>query len=252
MSEFSKALLRSPIYWILIICSCLVIFICIKYGAKITGWAGEHWSKKALDALDKNIYYILNDIMISVYGKTSQIDHIVISKYGIFVIETKQYNGYITGSKYDVKWVRKVKDGEYFYQNPIRQNYGHVNAICELLKLDESKVFNIVCIPSAAKINIKDDGETVRNDTIVEKIKSYKEVLIDNPEEIKEIILTNNIVDKDKRKEHVNNAQMNKVELDNRTCPKCKGKLILRKGKYGDFYGCENYPKCKYTRKIKK
>ena len=36
-------------------------------------------------------------------------------------------------------------------------------------------------------------------------------------------------------------------------CPKCKnGKLTKRSGRFGDFYGCSNYPKCKHTEKIKK
>ena len=35
---------------------------------------------------------------------------------------------------------------------------------------------------------------------------------------------------------------------NNHVCPWCNGKLILRKGKYGDFYGCENYPKCRYIK----
>jgi ssDNA-binding Zn-finger/Zn-ribbon topoisomerase 1 len=34
------------------------------------------------------------------------------------------------------------------------------------------------------------------------------------------------------------------------TCPKCGGKLVERKGKYGDFLGCYNYPKCRYTEKL--
>jgi len=38
-----------------------------------------------------------------------------------------------------------------------------------------------------------------------------------------------------------------KIKLKDKKCPKCKGKLILRKGIYGSFYACENYPKCKYT-----
>ena len=31
-------------------------------------------------------------------------------------------------------------------------------------------------------------------------------------------------------------------------CPKCNGKLVIREGKYGKFYGCSNYPKCKYIK----
>ena len=31
------------------------------------------------------------------------------------------------------------------------------------------------------------------------------------------------------------------------TCPHCKDLMVARKGKHGDFFGCKNYPKCKFT-----
>ena len=252
LKEFSLGLLSSPWYWALLILCGIVIFVCIKYGAKIIGWFGEHWTKSSLDVLDKNKYIVLNDVMIAVSGKTHQIDHIVLSKYGIFVIETKQYNGYIKGSKYDKKWVRYVKGKEpIYYTNPIRQNYGHVKAICELLNISEDKVFNIVCIPSKnVELKIEHDGELTTGLTINDKITSYEEEIIDNVEELKEKIIINNIVDKDKRKEHIENINATKEEYGNDICPKCGGKLVERKGKYSKFIGCSNYPKCKYTRKM--
>ena len=42
-----------------------------------------------------------------------------------------------------------------------------------------------------------------------------------------------------------------KYHLNDNLCPKCGGELVKRNGKYGEFYGCSNYPKCKYTREIK-
>ena len=42
------------------------------------------------------------------------------------------------------------------------------------------------------------------------------------------------------------------VKEENRKCPKCGAKLVLKKGIYGAFYGCSNYPKCKYTEPINK
>ncbi|XRP97461.1 DNA topoisomerase I [Methanocaldococcus sp. 16A] len=42
------------------------------------------------------------------------------------------------------------------------------------------------------------------------------------------------------------------VKEENRKCPKCGANLILKKGVYGAFYGCSNYPKCKYTEPINK
>ena len=251
MNKFNNSLLSSPWYWALIIICAIVIFICIKYGSKITGWFGEHWTKSSLDFLDKSKYIVLNDIMIDVNDKTYQIDHIVLSKYGIFVIETKQYNGYIKGSKYDKKWVRYVKGkAPIYYTNPIRQNYGHVKAICELLNINEDKVFNIVCIPSKnVELKIEHDGELTTGLTINDKITSYKEEIIDNVEELKEKIIINNIVDKDKRREHIEIINKTKKEYNENNCPKCGGKLVERTSKYGKFIGCSNYPKCKYTRK---
>lgn len=255
MNEFirklSLALLSSPWYWVLLFLCGIVIYVCIRYGSKIIGWFGEHWTKQSLDQLDKDKYIVLNDIMFEVNGKTYQIDHIVISKYGIFVIETKQYNGYITGSKYDQKWVRHLKGKKIvYYTNPIRQNYGHVKAICELLNISEDKVFNIVNIPSKnIKLIIDDDGEVVRNYDLNKKITSYNKEIINNLDEIKEKIINSNIIDKNKRQNHVDNIRQNKKGQSSDICPKCGGKLVERNGKYGAFIGCSNFPKCKYTRK---
>ena len=86
-------------------------------------------------------------------------------------------------------------------------------------------------------------------------ILKYDKVIIKSDlNEIEDIILANNITDKNLRKKHVNkikdNIVLNKSLEDNMICPKCRNKLIERNGKYGNFLGCSNYPKCKYTRKI--
>ena len=39
---------------------------------------------------------------------------------------------------------------------------------------------------------------------------------------------------------------------EEKICPKCKNKLVLRKSFYGQFYGCSNYPKCRHIEKISK
>ena len=52
----------------------------------------------------------------------------------------KQYNGYITGSKYDKNWVRHAGKKKYYYTNPIRQNYGHCKSLAELLNIDKSNI----------------------------------------------------------------------------------------------------------------
>lgn len=249
MNTLNQWLFSQPLYWILLIGSILIICTYYLFGPKIIGWFGELWTKQALNKLPKDKYIIINDVFIKTNDCTHQIDHVVVSQYGIFSIETKQYNGFITGSKYDKNWIRHLGKKKYYYTNPIRQNYGHVKALSELLNIDESKIINIVCIPSNAKLKIKHDGELVNNLTIVEKITSYQNSLIDNVNEIVSIIKKSNITDKNIKKEHIKNIKENIIDKDPNKCPKCGGQLIERNSKYGSFLGCSNYPKCKYIRK---
>lgn len=244
-NEFLKYYLTNPF-----IISIIVIgLLSAIFYKKIVGWFGEYWTKQALNKLPKDKYKILNDIFISTDSGTHQIDHVIVSKFGVFSIETKQYNGYITGNKYDKNWVRHAGNKKYYYTNPIRQNYGHVKALSELLKIDESKIYNIVCIPSRAKLKIEHDGELVGYDTIVNKILSFKDEVIDNVDEIVSEIKSNNITDKKAKKEHIKNIKENIADKDLNKCPKCGGQLVERTGKYGSFIGCSNFPKCRYTQK---
>ena len=71
--------------------------------------------------------------------------------------------------------------------------------------------------------------------------------------EISDYIMQYQHVGKEARREHKENvkaitAEKEEVKRKN-LCPYCKTPLVLRKGKYGDFYGCSNYPKCRYTGK---
>jgi hypothetical protein len=251
INKLNSALLSSPWYWVILLLSGIIIFVCIKYGAKIIGWFGEHWTKQSLDVLDKDKYIVLNDIMISVNGKTHQIDHIVLSKYGIFVIETKQYNGYIKGNDYDKKWEIYSGRKKYYVNNPVHQNYGHIQSLKELLSLNDNYFVSIVCISSNARINIK-SGIVVELPDLVDKIKTYNVELLPNYNEIYDLLDTLNIKDKSERRKHIKYAKETKSQNEKNSigkCPKCGGDLVARNGKYGSFLGCSNYPKCKYTEK---
>ena len=238
--------LKNPLFWIFII----VVIIAVLFYKQIVGFMGELWTKEALLKLDKKEYKILNNIMIEVDGITHQIDHIIISKYGIFVIETKQYNGYITGSEYDKNWSLKAGNKKIYINNPMHQNYGHVIALSQKLNLPQGKFIPIICIPSTAKVNVKSKIPVARNYNLVEIIKRYQNEIIEEPEKILEILKLSNISDRKKKKEHIKYAkEVTELKKENSIgkCPKCGGTLVLRTGKYGKFLGCSNYPKCRYT-----
>lgn len=76
--------------------------------------------------LDKENYILLNDCTLpDEQNQTTQIDHILLSPYGIFVIETKNYKGWIFGGEHQKIWTQKIYKKSYKFQNPLHQNYKH-------------------------------------------------------------------------------------------------------------------------------
>jgi hypothetical protein len=100
----------------------------------IKGKVGEAAVKKNLKTLSPEEYIHIHDIMIPSRDGTTQIDHVVVSPYGIFVVETKNYEGWIYGSENSKYWTQVLnKNSKHKFFNPLRQNYGHVKALEQLL-----------------------------------------------------------------------------------------------------------------------
>jgi len=59
-------------------------------------------------ALNKKQYQLLKNITLQTDDGTTQIDHIIVSQYGIFVIETKNYKGWIFGDEYSKTWTQSI------------------------------------------------------------------------------------------------------------------------------------------------
>ena len=78
-------------------------------------------------------YHLLNHITLRANGETTQIDHILVSRFGIFVIETKNYKGWIFAGANDRYWTQVLFRARFRFRNPLRQNYRHVRAVRNLL-----------------------------------------------------------------------------------------------------------------------
>ena len=75
----------------------------------------------------------MNHITLKVKEGTTQIDHILISRYGVFVIETKNYKGWIFANPMHAMWTQVLFGAKFKFQNPIVQNSRHVRAVRALL-----------------------------------------------------------------------------------------------------------------------
>ena len=77
-------------------------------------------------------YHLLNNLTIPIQDGTTQVDHVLISTKGIFVIETKNYSGWIFGDEKSKQWMQVIYRVKSRFQNPIHQNYLHVKAMEQL------------------------------------------------------------------------------------------------------------------------
>ncbi|SDC83919.1 Nuclease-related domain-containing protein [Cupriavidus sp. YR651] len=78
-------------------------------------------------------YHLMNHITLQVQDGTTQVDHILVSRFGVFVIETKDYKGWIFANGKHAKWTQVLFKWKFQFQNPIFQNFRHVRAVQELL-----------------------------------------------------------------------------------------------------------------------
>lgn len=75
----------------------------------------------------------MNHVTLKLEDGTTQIDHILVSKFGVFVIETKDYNGWIFANAKHARWTQVLFHWKFQFQNPIFQNFRHVRAVQEML-----------------------------------------------------------------------------------------------------------------------
>ncbi len=123
----------------------LVLFALVIIWRRTKGKRGEKQVSALLSLLPKKDYLVINDLLLQSGGHSTQIDHVVVSVYGIFVIETKYYQGWIYGGENSEFWTQNIYGHKYELRNPLRQNQGHIKAIQRLLVTDGTiPIHNIV------------------------------------------------------------------------------------------------------------
>lgn len=233
------------------------------------GEAGESHVNSILSYLPDE-YKVLNDVVLkTVYG-TTQIDHIVVSKYGLFAIETKNYRGDIYGNDNRQEWTQIiVTDVTYrrkwyktytyvtknHFYNPIRQSMSHTNAIKRVLhNYPNLTIVPIVVFTGDANLNnVHSKYHVIFDNQLLPTIQGYGTRCMSDLDVgvVTSTLKENNVREIVSEDTHIRNVKAAQKRQNDKLlsgiCPDCGGKLVLRKGKYGNFYGCSNYPKCKFT-----
>ncbi len=217
------------------------------------GARGERAIEGSLSRLSPIDYRVVNNLLFRSGTRTVQIDHVIVSRYGIFVIETKNYKGWILGHENSKYWTQCLYRSKYKFYNPIRQNNGHIQALSRKLNIVTSHFISIVVFLEQADIKVETSQNVIYRRELKNVIRRYRDQLLSDSqvEEIYGLICSMSINDEQAYQNHAVNiclsqeAQREKIRKG--VCPKCGRQLLLRRGKYGKFYGCAGYPNCRFT-----
>lgn len=229
--------------------------------------------------------YVLHDVTLSYEDLKAQIDYVIVTKGYTYLVECKNLLGDIIVDNqgqfmrsYEVKG-KKIKEGIY---SPYTQAVRHKEILKKRwlskrnklqIMLWEKSFENmwykplVVLSNSKCLLNTKYAPNDVKKNTIrVDQLVSYIKRDLErydhdmysskkNMVELAESFLKDNEeaeyydIASRYQKDIESNKEKKVVGENVKVCPKCGGKLVERKGQYGEFYGCSNFPKCRYTLK---
>ena len=139
----------------------IIIFVAVStvivkaFYPQIKGYIGEKRVHKRLLSLGGNVH-VFHDVYIEIEeGHITQIDHIVVSNKGIFIIETKNYTGWIFGNEKQRNWTQIIYKNRASFYNPILQNRTHIKAVKKSLNV-ENGIYSIIVFSNAATFKFKE------------------------------------------------------------------------------------------------
>jgi len=221
--------------------------------------------------LAKDEYHLIKDVTLQTDDGSTQIDHIIVSRYGVFVIETKNMKGWIFGSANQKTWTQKIFKHTHKFQNPLHQNYKHVKTLEALLDIPASAIHSLVVFVGDSTFKTELPDNVVNAGGYIRYIKARHEVILSQADvetvttqieqlRLQRVFTTN--------RKHVNHLRQKKApsppvtpaivppttasttSQSQKQCPKCGGTVVLRTARKGQnagnqFWGCATYPACR-------
>ncbi len=221
----------------------------------IKGWFGEKaatfgmWLK-----LDDRVYRRIDNVIIPSTNGTTQIDHILVSTYGVFVIETKNMDGWIFGDAGQDKWTQVKFSRKYQFQNPLRQNYRHTKSLSDFLGIDHGLFHSVIFFIGDCEFKTPMPANVLERG-LAKYVQSFQNHCL-SEDQVNCVVARLTTLKQSgafTKAEHVHHLHIRHESTS--PCPKCGSSLVKRSAKNGkyagkEFLGCSGYPKCRYIREF--
>jgi restriction system protein len=204
--------------------------------------------------LDSKVYVKFHNVIIPGENGTAQIDTVIISTFGVFIVETKNKKGWIFGSAQNASWTQVIYRRKYTFQNPLRQTYRQKKVLAAFLGCSESQIYDVVYFAGFCRFRTP-MPKNVLGHGLARYVKKFNIIRL-SQEEFEELVL--------KMRNHIKNNTLRtsdhirslRTRFESATlCAKCGSRLNIRTSQQGpkagsQFLGCSKYPRCKYTRDL--
>jgi restriction system protein len=218
------------------------------------GWLGEKMVQFCFWLqLDGKVYQRCHNVIVPSVNGTTQIDHILVSTFGIFVVETKNFSGWIFGAENDPQWTQVFPGGHKFrFQNPLHQNYRHTKCLAEYLELDHELFHPVVFFIGDCEIKTALPPKVMTRGA-ARYIRSFTRTLL-GPGDVQRVVQKIQCA-KGSQNSFLHLRSLTKRHESTTVCPKCGGALIERTARKGSnagkpFLGCSKYPACRFTKNV--
>ena len=230
--------------------------------AGTTGRTGERRVQRLLRrGLERPAYLALHNVTLPLPGRgagrgagaSTQIDHVVLSRFGVFAIETKNLAGRIEGSEHAALWTQHLRRRSYTFQNPLRQNHLHLQALQQALQLPAGTLHSVVALVGRCQLDGSLPPHVVRAEGCVPFIRTHTQPVW-SAAEVQHLharlqacrLPTTRATDR----AHVRQLVERHQAAAQHRCPQCASPMVLRTARTGasagqPFWGCSCYPQCR-------
>lgn len=237
----------------------ILLFISIFKTPWFKGLLGEALVNLAARLrLPKSAYHRMHNVTLPTLGGSTQIDHIFVSQFGIFVVETKNMKGWIYGGEHQAQWTQKIFKKSFKFQNPLRQNYKHVKALEAALDVPPEAIHSVVVFAGESTFKSPMPANVTAGGGYITYIKSFSEPVLSEDQALRAVAqIESGRLDatRETHRQHVRQLKAWADTSADRKCPKCGSGMVLRKAKQGanagnQFWGCSAFPKCRVVQNV--
>ncbi|WP_424820957.1 NERD domain-containing protein [Salinisphaera sp.] len=238
------------VYWIVPI----LILLSLLKSPGFKGMLGEALVRiNARLRLPAATYQTVHNVTLPTPDGTTQIDHVIVSRFGIFVIETKHMKGWIFGREHQREWTQRIYRKSFKFQNPLRQNYKHVKALQALLPVSTEAIHSVVVFTGASTLKSSLPPSVTQGGGYIRHIKSFRQPVLSDTDVQSTLstIRTGRLAaSRQTHRAHVQRLQSRSDPNADRTCPRCGNAMVVRTTQRGvnagnRFWGCATFPTCR-------